>query len=261
MDQWDPAKKNEGGNSLYGSMLRRFKAAGGKVRGVLWYQGESDANPNAVPAFPKKFETLVTSIREDFGQPDIPFYYVQIGRHINASNVSEWNSIQDAQRKAEPLIPRAGMVVAVDLELDDGIHVGTRDFRRLAARLANLACQDIFKSDKKFADLKRGPRPVSARVEGSSIRVSFAEVNGKLRSAGGRISGFTIHGADETAVPLIYKTRVDSREANSILLDFGGKLPEGAVLRYGAGKDPYCNLTDEADMAAPVFGPMPIESN
>src|SRR5262249_11890123 len=49
MAQWDPAKKGEGGKSLYGSMLRQVKLAGGKVRGVLWYQGESDANPSAAP--------------------------------------------------------------------------------------------------------------------------------------------------------------------------------------------------------------------
>ncbi len=29
--------------------------------------------------------------------------------------------------------------------------------------------------------------------------------------------------------------------------------PRGATLRYGYGKDPYCNLTDESDMAVPVF--------
>ena len=35
MDQWDPALKGSGGESLYGSMLRRVRAAGGKVTGVL----------------------------------------------------------------------------------------------------------------------------------------------------------------------------------------------------------------------------------
>ena len=43
MEEWNPAKKEQGGNSLYGSMIRQVKEAGGKVRGVLWYQGESDA--------------------------------------------------------------------------------------------------------------------------------------------------------------------------------------------------------------------------
>ena len=36
-------------------------------------------------------------------------------------------------------------------------------------------------------------------------------------------------------------------------------LPPGAKLWYGWGSDPYCNLVDDANMAAPVFGPMEIE--
>ncbi len=51
MEQWNPSKKEQGGASLYGSMLRQVKLAGGKVKGVLWYQGESDANA----ATPGKF--------------------------------------------------------------------------------------------------------------------------------------------------------------------------------------------------------------
>src|SRR5205085_4771339 len=39
MEQWSPSLKDREGDSLYGSMLRRVKAVGGRVRGVLWYQG------------------------------------------------------------------------------------------------------------------------------------------------------------------------------------------------------------------------------
>jgi hypothetical protein len=37
------------------------------------------------------------------------------------------------------------------------------------------------------------------------------------------------------------------------------KATERATLRYGSGRDPYFNLNDEADMAAPVFGPLAIQ--
>ena len=83
-------------------------------------------------------------------------------------------------------------------------------------------------------------------------------MNGRLRSDG-RLSGFSIHGADGAALPLIFKMRLDLADPNAALLHIGGKLPQGATLRYGFGKDPYCNLRDEQDMAAPVFGPMAIE--
>jgi len=245
MDQWDPALKSQGGHSLYGGMLRRFHAAGSKITGVLWYQGESDANAKASPVFQDKFERFVRLLREDFGQPELPFYYVQIGRHVNAQNLAEWNLVQEMQRKAESTLSHMGMAVAVDFSLDDGIHVSTQDHKRLGRRLANLA-QGV-----------RGPRPVSATFRDGVVRVEFADVNGKLTSDG-RLSGFSIHGADGASLPLIFKMRVDPGNPSAALLHIGGKLPEGATLRYGFGKDPYCNLRDEKDMAVPVFGPMAI---
>jgi sialate O-acetylesterase len=245
MDQWDPALKSQGGHSLYGGMLRRFHAAGSKITGVLWYQGESDANAKASPVFQDKFERFVRLLREDFGQPELPFYYVQIGRHVNAQNLAEWNLVQEMQRKAESTLSHMGMAVAVDFSLDDGIHVSTQDHKRLGRRLANLA-QGV-----------RGPRPVSATFRDGVVRVEFADVNGKLTSDG-RLSGFSIHDADGAPLPLIFKMRVDPGNPSAALLHIGGKLPEGATLRYGFGKDPYCNLRDEKDMAVPVFGPMAI---
>ena len=249
MDQWDPALKDKGGDSLYGAMVRRFRLAGGRVAGVLWYQGESDANPKSAPDFQRKFERFVAAVRSDFGQPDLPFYYVQIGRYVNNSNIAEWNQVQEMQRLAEASIPHSGMVPAVDFSLDDGIHVSTQDHKRLGVRLANLAAP---------GGIKKGPRPVSARLENGIVRVLFSDVNGSLH-APGRISGFTIHGPSGDPVPLIYKMRVDPDDPSAILLHLDRKLPEGAVLHYGWGKDPFCNVTDSQDMAVPVFGPMPVK--
>jgi len=252
MDQWSPALKDREGESLYGSMYRRVQAAGGRVKGVLWYQGESDANPQAAPTFGPKFEAFVKAVRADFNQPDLPFYYVQIGRHIDKNNVSEWNAVQLAQLRAETEIPRAEMVAAVDLQLDDGIHVGTEDLKRLSRRLADLVCLDLFPRIKDFGERKRGPRPVAATYQDGFVKVSFSGVNGRLQSQG-PISGFSIHQPDGEWVPLIYKSHVDPAEASTVLLSLQGKLPGGATLWYGFGKDPYCNLRDAADLAVPVF--------
>jgi len=128
------------------------------------------------------------------------------------------------------------------------IHVSTQDHKLLGRRLANLA----------LGRTKKGPRPVSATFSNGVVRVAFAEVNGKLVSQG-RISGFTIHAGPGEPSPLIFKARIDPADPSAVLLSVGGKLPDGAVLRYGYGKDPYCNLRDEAGMGAPVFGPMTIQ--
>ncbi|HEY3443705.1 MAG TPA: sialate O-acetylesterase [Paludibaculum sp.] len=248
MAQWDPALKDKGGDSLYGGMVRRFQLAGGLVKGVLWYQGESDASPTAGPIFEEKFRSFIQAVRKDFAQPELPFLYVQIGRHVASASAVHWNLVQNAQLKVESQLPNALMTGCTDCELDDGIHVGTDDHRLLAMRLANLAT----------ASAKRGPRPVSAKVKGAMIVVEFAEVNGRLVHKG-RLNGFTLHAPDGTPVPMIYRQRVSAQDPNVVELLFGGKLPGGVTLQHGAGRDPYLNLRDEAGMPAPVFGPMPVQ--
>ena len=252
MDQWNPAWKDREGESLYGSMFRRVQAVGGHVRGVLWYQGESDANIKAEPGFLQKFEDFVKALRNDLNQPDLPFYYVQIGRHVDNQNVTEWNRVQLAQLRAESEMPHSGMVAAVDLQLDDSIHISTPDLKRIGNRLADLVCIDLFPRLKNYGEMKRGPRPADAQLDNGIVKVSFSGVNGRLQ-AEGRISGFSIHDSKGMLLPMIYKTRVDPAEASTVLLYVQGKLPPDAVLWYGFGKDPYCNVRDAADLAVPVF--------
>jgi sialate O-acetylesterase len=252
MAQWDPALKDKGGDSLYGGTFRRFQAVGGKVAGILWYQGESDAGPKAEPLFAGKFEELVTSFRRDFGQADLPFYYVQIGRHIATTNVREWNAVQETQRVLESKLGKSGVVTGIDLPLDDGIHVGTQGLKRLGVRMANVATGKA-----------KSPSVISAQYQPTYgafgvIRVSFANVSGKL-IAEGRIGGFSVHTKTGEWVPAIYRVDLDPAKTDQVLLQVSGKLPDDVVLHYGFGKDPYCNLRDEADMAALVFGPLPIQ--
>jgi sialate O-acetylesterase len=248
MDQWSPDLKDKGGESLYGAMLRRIQLAGGRIRGVLWYQGESDANDKAAPLFEEKFRRFIQQLRQDAGLRDLPFYYVQIGRHVAAAPAAPWDMVQDAQVRVESQLPNVWMTTCVDCELDDAIHVGTDDLRLLGRRVANLA----------EGRLRRGPRPVAARVKGQMILVEFSEVNGRLRHAG-RLNGFSIRDAAGNELPLIYRQRVSREAPNVVELWFQGKLPEDAALYYGAGRNPYVNLRDEAEMPAPAFGPLKIE--
>ena len=271
---WDPALKQQGRKSLYGAMIERFLAVGGRVKGVLWYQGEADMREERAAEYAERFSGLIEAIRADFGQPDLPFYYAQIGRYVT-ENRMRWNKIQEVQRLAEQVIPNVGMVASVDLGLDDIIHISGEGLKTAGHRFANLACHDLFPEVEACRDLKRGPRPGRAYVQVNrgrldpwggdrrTLYVEFSDVNGRLRSAG-RLSGFSIRDADETEILAIFRAFVDPRSPNRVVLELGRgipnePLPPGARLWYGWGADPYCNLVDDANMAAPVFGPMDIE--
>ncbi|MGC8783446.1 MAG: sialate O-acetylesterase [Armatimonadota bacterium] len=259
MSQWSPDLAHLGGGSLYGSMLRRVTAVGGRVKGLLWYQGESDANPNDAPLFAERFALFVERVRADLHNPRLPFYYVQIGRFVVAMPLEgelAWNQVQDTQRRLAEQIPHTAVVASVDLELDDLIHIGTQGLKRLGRRLANIALRELFGR----SDIQKGPRLAGALVdnpEGTRIRVRFAEVNGRLTAAG-RISGFSIRTAQHHPYRIIYKIEVDKASPTDVLLHLTEACPQNAFLWYGFGIDPYCNLVDEADMAVPVFGPVPI---
>lgn len=257
MNQWDPALRDRGGESLYGSMMKQIKHAGGRVRGVVWYQGESDANPEAQAVFREKFKGLVAAMRTDLESPALPFYYVQIGRfvHPDAQPVP-WNKVQADQLAAEAEIAHSGMAPSIDLGLDDLIHIGTPGLIVLGQRLAKLAEADLF-----GGPVLRGPRFESVAYAetpyGKTLRVRFSQVNGGLESEG-LLHGFSISsGVEGPERPTIYKQEIASDDPNTVVL-WIWDVPENPHLWYGRGLDPYCNLRDAENMAAPVFGPVPI---
>ena len=258
MAQWNPALRDKGGESLYGSMCRQVLAAGGRVRGVLWYQGESDANNDAAPVYREKMRELVAAMRADAGMPDLPFYYVQIGRFTGKPDAfPKWNAIQADELALEADLGRCAMTPSVDLALNDGIHIGTPGLKTLGARLASLAEHDLF-----AGKTLRGPRfEKMERVDtpyGRQLRVKYNSFNGALVAAG-RLSGFSIsEGPDGPDTPCVFNQELAADDP-SVVIVWVDNLPENPHLWYGRGLNPYCNLTDQANMAAPVMGPIPVK--
>jgi len=260
MDQWNPALKDKGGASLYGAMFRRCQACGGRVRGMLWYQGETDALHEQSDAFPDKFKALVAAVRRDLGQPDMPFYYVQLGRYLFLEKERHWTAVREAQLRCEAEIPPpVGMVTAVDQPLVDAIHVRTRGLRVVGERLALLAWRDL--TGKK--DVFRGPRPATIVARGGypkRVIITFTGVNGRLRCAG-RLAGFSIRDRDGKDLRMVFDQALDPDQSDRVVLECQvtwryAPFPEEAYLYYGWGNDPVCNLEDEMGLAAPAFGPL-----
>ncbi|MCZ2156629.1 MAG: sialate O-acetylesterase [Bryobacterales bacterium] len=260
MDQWDPAKRGLGGDSLYGSMLRRVNAAGGKVKGVLWYQGESDASEKAAPLYHEKFKNFIAAVRQDFNAPDLPFYYAQIGLHIYDRDQDPWDVVQESERQIELEVPRVGMVATIDAELDDGIHVGTASQKLTGKRLANLACHDLFPDVQACRGIERGPRPLKAtRISPRIIRLECGSVNGALKSAG-KMWGFTVVAPGSSSQAQVFKATVDPANPHALLIHFQGVAADAKLaLYYSKGRYSYANIVDEANMALPAFGPMEVE--
>jgi type 1 glutamine amidotransferase len=301
MGQWDPAKKEQGGNSLYGSMLRSIQLAGGKVKGVLWYQGESDAMGSAETwkAYGKVFSNFIGSVRQDLGQSELPFYFVQLGRFVNGSDPQGWNSVRDTQRLLPERIPNTAVISVVDLELDDGIHVGTQGLKVAGQRLARIAERELFgKVGATTPTLDRvnksGARTLVVKFKGVNMgtpntRMGAGGGTGGMMGFGG---GMGMSRAGGMAQPTgssgssesnglglkpehhIAGFSIHSEDGtnvpliyeasigtarDTVILELNSPVPPKSSLYYGYGLDPYCNLTDGLDMGVAAFGPIALD--
>ena len=97
------------------------------IKGVIWYQGESNANN--IELHEVLFPTMVNSWRNAWGY-DFPFYYVQ----LSSLNRPSWSHFRDSQRRLAGKIPNSAMVVSSDLGHPTNVH--PIQTRQIGERLA-----------------------------------------------------------------------------------------------------------------------------
>jgi sialate O-acetylesterase len=254
MAQWDPARKGDEGRSLYGAMRRRFVKNGSRVAGVVWYQGCAEASESGVAAYSGRMKALVRAMRRDLRNPRLPFVLVQIARVFGAepAHARWWNAIQDQQRRLSYAIARCAVVPAVDLDMEDAVHLSGAGQNRLGARLAQA--MSVLMGDRKAGKPPIGlgkvvcdRHPINGTTD---IQVQFSNVMGRLQSAG-KPSGFSVRVA--SGGEALYRVRLKGDRA---ILNTAAGFGSTALLYYGYGTAPWCNITDSADRSLPVFGPV-----
>ncbi|HEY9248910.1 MAG TPA: sialate O-acetylesterase [Rariglobus sp.] len=178
--------------TLYNGMIRPLVPYA--MRGVLWYQGESNAgSASRTNEYQKLFPALIEQWRAEWGQGDFPFYYVQLanfktGAPPVATGVS-WAFLREAQTMTLS-VPNTGMAVTIDIGNPDDVHPLNK--QEVGRRLALIALAKTYgKPDTVYS----GPVYRFATKEGDAWRVHLSHADG-LRTGGGAPKGFQIAGED-----------------------------------------------------------------
>lgn len=151
------------------------------VRGVTWYQGESNAHNK--DAHERLFRMLVGSWREYFGDRQMPFYYVQ----LSSLNRPSWPAFRDSQRRLQDQIPHTGMAVSSDV--GDSTDVHPRDKRPVGERLARLALHN----DYGYTHVRSsGPLAERAWAVGDTVWVGFRHADALQTSDGHPLRTFEL---------------------------------------------------------------------
>jgi sialate O-acetylesterase len=264
IDQWDPAGKKRGDSTLYGAMLHRVRSAGvGHIKGLLWYQGESEAFLAQSDTYEAKMLALIDSFRRDIGRPDLPVLIVQIGKVIIGDRKMDpsWEAIRNVQLKVVSDRQNVYLTSGIDLELDDCVHLSTQGNRQMGARLGEIALTHVY-GLKGHGD-QIIPRSIALKkdtVTGSwYLLLHYQGVTGTLKSAG-LPSCFEIRFGNEIRLThVISKVQPDPQDPAGLRL-YLSMLPEEPVsLICGAGTNPRMSITDSLDMPVPAFGPVLID--
>jgi sialate O-acetylesterase len=219
------------------------------IRGVLWYQGESNVMVHDRGLYFDKMLALITGWRAAWGEGDFPFYYVQLAPYLYSQRPKENSTPEDlpyvweAQTRAMS-IPHTGMVVITDL-VDKLSDIHPIQKREVGERLAAWAlAHDYGKTDVVFS----GPMFKSLEIQGNKAIVHFDDTAGGLASRDGKpLSDFTIAGADgkfADATATIDGDTVDVTNPD---------VPEPKAVRLGWDERAMPNLENKAGLPAGPF--------
>lgn len=146
-----------------------------KIKGVLWYQGESNAgNPKM---YAKTLPALIQDWRKKWGQGNFPFLYVQLPNYMEnfpEPRESNWAVLRQAQLESLS-VPNTAMAVAIDLGEWNDIHPLNKE--DVGNRLALLARKIAYGEKNLIAE---SPMPTLSVFEKDKVIISFKNIGSGL---------------------------------------------------------------------------------
>lgn len=239
----DPRKDQHSPYVLYNGMVAPLIPYA--IRGVLWYQGES--NGSTANVYATIMETLIKDWRSAWSQGDFPFLYVQLANHqaLVTEPVKDDQMVLVREAQLQNLkIPNTGMAVAIDnADSADVNNIHPKNKQQIGKRLAQLAFANV------YGEKVTGSGPIFEKmtIEGESIRVHFKHVGTGLKAATDSLTGFAIAGADKKF--FWAQTRIDN---NTVVVSHP-EIKSPVAVRYGWAKNPPVNLYNEEGLPASPF--------
>lgn len=165
------------------------------IKGVLWYQGESNAlEMPRVKEYKDLLHLLIEDYRNRWNQPTMPFLWVQLSSIDTLKYHSQyWPQFRNEQRKLLNEVKHGGMAVSSDIGFRDDVH--PTDKKSVGERLARWALHFTYKKNI----VPSGPLPLKAKYINGNIVIRFRYAENGLRTANGKsVTGFSTNGKTET---------------------------------------------------------------
>lgn len=234
-----------GGNhrpgNIFGGVVNPTLGYG--IKGVIWYQGESNAG--RAWEYRELFPFMIEQWRKEWKQGDFPFYWVQLAdfmaEDVNPGE-STWAELREAQTLTMKL-PNTGEAVIIDTGEANDIH--PRNKQDVAARLVRWALA----KDYGFNISPQSPAYKSIAVEGGKARLAFDHVGTGLRTMDvNEVKGFAVCGEDRKWVWA--QAKIVGNDAIEVWSD---AVAAPVAVRYAWANNPVCNVRSKEGLPLTPF--------
>jgi len=229
---------------LFNSMIHPF--VGYTIRGAIWYQGEGNAKPGAVPYD----QTLPLMIRDWRSRWDdeFSFYFVQLANFRAPSTEpgtpDAWALLQDRMRTILNSTSKTGMAIINDVGEANDIH--PKNKQAPGERLALWALAKDYGQDLVYS----GPLFQSSTIIDGAIRVTFDQAGKGLRTRDdGELQRFEIAGKDR-----VWHWAQATIDGPHSVVVRSEQVPAPVAVRYAWAANPEgANLVNSEGLPASVF--------
>lgn len=229
---WHPDPVSWAPGGLFNGMVDA--ALDFRIKGVIWYQGESNAATSRANMYELEFPELIKDWRMQWREGDFPFFFVQLANFEAGSQ--SYQTIREAQRRTLA-VRNTGMAVTIDIGTPGNVH--PPDKQDVGARLALAAEAIAYGKHIEFS----GPMFRETSFNGPELRVWFDHTTGGLKGT----NGFEIAGADHKFVAAT--ARIDG---DSVVLTAAG-VSQPRYARYGWANNPVVSLVNGEGLPASPF--------
>jgi sialate O-acetylesterase len=235
-------KGNSRPANIYNGVLKPTIGYG--LRGVIWYQGESNAS--RAYQYRDLFPLMIQSWRDEWDIGNFPFYWVQLAdfkAEKSEPGDSDWAELREAQTMTMGRLPNTGEAVIIDLGEAQDIH--PRNKQDVAHRLARWALARDYGVDVPY----QSPTYKAMEKKGSTIVLTFDHVGTGLKPFDvAEPRGFTIAGNDRKFSKAEAKV-----VGNNKVEVWSDQVADPVSVRYAWADNPVCNVYSKEGLPMTPF--------
>ncbi len=235
--EWHPELQSWAPSGLYNAMVAPFTPFA--IRGVIWYQGESNSRPDRNQLYRLLFPALIRDWRARWQQGDFPFLFVQIANFASGPG-EDWAVVRDAQRETLSLT-NTGMAVTIDIGDAEDVH--PKNKKDVGHRLALAARAVSYGENIEYS----GPLMRSVIEDERGLRIWFDHAASGLVAKRGALKGFEVAGEDGKYVPAQAST-----DGTTIVVS-SASVAQPRSVRYAWSNNPEANLYNAEGLPASPF--------